>query len=157
MLSREEIAILIDDHSKDPGARILQKKLAECITIFVHGQAEFVVARQTTEQLFGKGEELNLREMDETQLLSAMDGVPEHKIGNEQLNVGMDVVSFLFESGIFPSKGEARKMVQGGGISINKEKVTTLDLAISNTTLLCDRYIVVQKGKKNHFLVKTTV
>ena len=95
--------------------------------------------------------------MDEAQLLSAMDGVPEHQIATEQLNAGMDIVSFLFESGIFPSKGEARKMVQGGGISINKEKVTTLDLAINNSTLLCNRYIVVQKGKKNHFLVKTTV
>ena len=156
LLSREEITTLTTDHSKDPGSRLLQKKLAECITVFVHGQAEFEIARQTTEQLFGKGEDLNLREMDEAQLLTAMDGVPEHKIGVDKLNDGMDVVSFLFESGIFPSKGEARKMVQGGGISINKEKVMAQDLLINNTTLLCNRYIIVQKGKKNHFLVKVT-
>jgi len=154
LLSMEEISIIIEEHAKDPGARALQRKLAECITVFVHGQAEFESARQTTEQLFGKGEDINLREMDEAQLLAAMEGVPEHQIEAVQIESGIDVVSFLVESGIFPSKGEARKMVQGGGISINKEKVTDHSMVINKAALLCSEYIVVQKGKKNHFLVK---
>ncbi len=154
LLSKEEIETLTADHGKDPGARVLQKKLAECITVFVHGLAEFESAKQTTEQLFGKGEEINLREMTEPQLLAAMEGVPEHQIEAVQIEAGIDVVSFLFESGIFPSKGEARKMVQGGGISINKEKVLDQSMVINKASLLCSEYIVVQKGKKNHFLVK---
>lgn len=154
LLSREEIETIIAEQSKDPGARVLQKKLAECITVFVHGQTEFENARQTTEQLFGKGEEINLKEMDESQLLMSMEGVPVHEIKENLLLSGIDIVSFLFESGIFPSKGEARKMVQGGGVSINKEKVTEMSFALNANNLLCSQYIVVQKGKKNHFLVK---
>lgn len=154
LLSKEEIEALTAEHSKDPGARVLQRKLAECITVFVHGQAEFESARQTTEQLFGKGEEINLREMTESQLLAAMEGVPEHTIQANQINDGIDVISFLSETGIFSSKGEARKMLLGGGISINKEKVVDPAHMISHASLLCETYIVVQKGKKNHFLVK---
>ncbi|MEY2834686.1 MAG: hypothetical protein RLZZ557_348 [Bacteroidota bacterium] len=154
LLSKEEIEALTAEHSKDPGARVLQRKLAECITVFVHGQAEFESAKQTTEQLFGKGEEINLKEMTESQLLVAMEGVPEHAIQANQINEGIDVISFLSETGIFSSKGEARKMLLGGGISINKDKVADPAQMINQASLICEKYIVVQKGKKNHFLVK---
>lgn len=155
LLSKNEIDDLLAEHKQDPGMRVLQKKLAECITIFVHGKAEFETARQTTEQLFGKKEEINLNELSEADLLNAMDGVPLQTIASSAIASGIDVVSFLFETGIMPSKGEARKMIVGGGISINKQKVLDITLIVDSSSLLANQYVVVQKGKKNHYLVKT--
>lgn len=128
--------------------RILQKKLAECITTFVHGNEEFEAAQKTTEQLFGKGEELDLSTLSEQELLNAMEGVPVHHLSADQVKNGMDIVSFLAETGIFPSKGEARKMVQGGGISINREKQTAQGYMINAQHVVGGNYIAVQKGKK---------
>jgi tyrosyl-tRNA synthetase len=155
LLPKNEIDELLAEHKQDPGSRVLQKKLAECITIFVHGKAEFETARQTTEQLFGKKEEINLNELSEAELLNAMDGVPLQRIAASTINSGIDVVSFLFETGIMPSKGEARKMLVGGGISINKQKVLDITFIVDSNSLLANQYVVVQKGKKNHYLVKT--
>jgi tyrosyl-tRNA synthetase len=155
LLPKNEIDELLAEHTQDPGSRVLQKKLAECITIFVHGKAEFETARQTTEQLFGKKEEINLNELSEAELLNAMDGVPLQRIAASTINSGIDVVSFLFETGIMPSKGEARKMLVGGGISINKQKVLDITFIVDSNSLLANQYVVVQKGKKNHYLVKT--
>ena len=155
LLPKNEIDSVIAEHTKDPGARVLQKKLAECITMFVHGKEEFESARQTTEQLFGKKEEINLRELNETELLNAMDGVPVHTISSATISSGIDAVSFLVETGIMPSKGEARKMLTGGGISINKEKMSDVGFIVDSKSLLIGQYIVVQKGKKNHYLVKS--
>ncbi len=154
LLPKEEIDALIAEHQKDPAQRILQKKLAENITSFVHGQAECDAAKNTTDQLFGKETHLNLKELSETALMLAMDGVPVHEFNASSLSSGIDVVSFLADSGIFPSKGEARKMIQGGGISINKEKVADAAAVMNNDFLLAGNYIAVQKGKKNHYLVK---
>ena len=154
LLPKNEISVLLAEHRQDPGTRILQRKLAECITIFVHGNAEFETARQTTEQLFGKKEEINLHELSEAELLNAMDGVPLQTIASASIASGIDIVSFLFESGIMPSKGEARKMIMGGGISINKQKVTDIAFTVDTNSLLANQYVVVQKGKKNHYLVK---
>lgn len=155
LLSKQEIDAVITEHSNDPGARALQKKLAECITIFVHGKDEFETARQTTEQLFGKKEDINLRELNESDLLNAMEGVPVHTISAAAIASGIDAVSFLFETGIMPSKGEARKMLTGGGISINKEKISDVGFSVDSKSLLAGQYIVVQKGKKNHYLVRS--
>jgi tyrosyl-tRNA synthetase len=155
LLPKNEIDELLAEHTQDPGSRVLQKKLAECITIFVHGKAEFETARQTTEQLFGKKEEINLNELSEAELLNAMDGVPLQRIAASTINSGIDVVSFLFETGIMPRKGEARKMLVGGGISINKQKVLDITFIVDSNSLLANQYVVVQKGKKNHYLVKT--
>lgn len=155
LLPKEEIEQLIETHTKDPGARILQKKLAENITSFVHGKEECASAIQTTEQLFGKKDDINFNELNEEELLQAMDGVPVQTIAHEKLTAGIDAVSFLVDTGIFTSKGEARKMILGGGISVNKEKVTDAALIINVSHLLAGNHIVVQKGKKNHFLVKT--
>ncbi len=154
LISKEEIAALQISHSTDPGLRILQKKLAEAVTTFVHGKEEFEVAKQTTEQLFGKQQDINLKELDEPSLLAAMEGVPVHAIPSSFIEEGVDIVSFLAETGIFPSKGEARKMVQGGGILLNKEKITDINFKIDKSALLSGNYIVIQKGKKNYFLVK---
>ena len=154
LIEKNEIDQLIQEHSKDPGARILQKKLATAITSFVHGEKECEMAQQTTEQLFGKKDDINFREMDEAGLLQAMEGVPTHTISSSHISSGIDVVSFLAETGIFPSKGEARKMVAGGGVSVNKEKITDVGFIIDKSQLLAGGYIVVQRGKKNHHLVK---
>ena len=154
LLQKEEIDQLIEEHSKAPESRILQKKLAESITTFVHGAEECATAQQTTEQLFGKKEEINLHELSEADLLNAMEGVPVHTIASASILSGIDIVSFLFDTGIFPSKGEARKMVQGGGISINREKIADQAFIIGSSALLANKYIAVQKGKKNHYLVK---
>ena len=154
LLPKKEIEVLIAEHQQDPAQRILQKKLAESITSFVHGEAECEAARNTTEKLFGKGADLNLKELSETELIQAMDGVPVHEFRASLLSGGIDVVSFLADAGIFPSKGEARKMVQGGGISVNREKIADATAIINNDFLLAGNYIAVQKGKKNHYLVK---
>jgi tyrosyl-tRNA synthetase len=154
LISKEEIAALQISHSTDPGLRILQKKLAEAVTTFVHGKEEFEVAKQTTEQLFGKQQDINLKDLDEASLLSAMEGVPVHAISSSFIEEGIDIVSFLAETGIFPSKGEARKMVQGGGILLNKEKIGDINFKIDKSALLSGNYIVIQKGKKNYFLIK---
>jgi tyrosyl-tRNA synthetase len=154
LISKEEIAALQLSHSTDPGLRILQKRLAEAVTTFVHGKEEFEVAKQTTEQLFGKQQDINLKELDEPSLLAAMEGVPVHAISSVFIEEGIDIVSFLAETGIFPSKGEARKMVQGGGILLNKEKIGDINFKIDKSALLSGNYIVIQKGKKNYFLVK---
>ena len=154
LLPKEEIEALLASHAIDPGARILQKKLAESITTFVHGAEECASAMQTTEQLFGKKEEINLHELSENELLNAMEGVPVHTIASASIQVGIDIVSFLSDTGIFPSKGEARKMVQGGGISINREKIADQAFLVNASSLLAGKYIAVQKGKKNHYLVQ---
>jgi tyrosyl-tRNA synthetase len=154
LLPKAEIESLLAEHAVDPGARILQKKLASAITSFVHGDEECISAQQTTEQLFGKKEEINLHELSENDLLNAMEGVPVHSIHSSSIQAGIDIVSFLFDTGIFPSKGEARKMIQGGGISINREKIADQAFLIGSTALLANKYIAVQKGKKNHYLVK---
>ena len=156
LLDRNEIDQLIAAHAQAPENRILQKKLAECITTFVHGKEEFEAAQKTTEQLFGKGEELDLSTLSEQELLNAMEGVPVHHLSADQVKNGMDIVSFLAETGIFPSKGEARKMVQGGGISINREKQTAQGYMSNAQHVVGGNYIAVQKGKKNHYLVKLT-
>ncbi|MEY3059426.1 MAG: hypothetical protein RL000_778 [Bacteroidota bacterium] len=155
LLPKEEIEQLIEEHSKVPEARILQKKLAESITSFVHGKEECAIAIQTTEQLFGKKDDLDLTTLSEKELLEAMGGVPVQAIEHTKIVDGIDAVSFLVETAIFPSKGEARKMIQGGGISVNKEKVSDPNMMITQKHLLAGNLIVVQKGKKNHFLVKT--
>lgn len=154
LLDKTEIDALIELHAQAPETRVLQKKLAECITSFVHGKEEFEAAQKTTEQLFGKGEELDLSSLSEEALLNVMDGVPVHPLSTARLSEGIDIVTFLAETNIFPSKGEARKMVQGGGISINKEKQTDPSFVMGTQNIVGGKYIVVQKGKKNHYLVK---
>jgi tyrosyl-tRNA synthetase len=153
LLPWADIEILIHDHRKDPGSRLLQKSLAREVTTFVHGQAEYEAAVITTEKLFSGNAAENIRDLSETELLASLEGVPQFKYERSKILSGVDAVSFMAESGIFPSKGEARKTIQGGGVSINKEKINDPAMPIDHTNLLLEKYILVQKGKKNYYLV----
>lgn len=154
LLPLDEISILINEHQKEPGLRLLQKKLAFAVTSFVHGADEAEKAIQTTEQLFGKKEEMNLSEMTEQDLLGSMEGVPVHNVSRELIEQGIDIVSLLADTGIFPSKSEARKMVQGGGVSVNRQKIADINHLIDKAALIAENYILIQKGKKNYYLIR---
>lgn len=151
-LSKGEIESIINDHKEDAGKRSLQKKLAEEITSFVHGKEEFEKAIETTQKLFANqnapAESLSIEDLE------GMEGVIKSDFPKEKIETGIDIVSFLAETNIFPSKGEARKTVQGGGVSINRRKVENEKLKIENSTLLHNQYILVQKGRRNYYLVK---
>ncbi|MEO6612793.1 MAG: tyrosine--tRNA ligase [Chitinophagaceae bacterium] len=150
----EEPAIndLLAEHKKDPGKRSLQKKLAEEVTKFVHGDTALREAITTTEKLFANqtAPAESLSEED----LEGMEGVIKTDFSKEKIAAGIDIVSFLAETTIFSSKGEARKTVQGGGVSINRKKVEGIDAKIDSSLLLHGKYLLVQKGKKNYYLVK---
>lgn len=151
-LSRDAIEMLIHEHKMDPSARVLQKTLAQEITCFVHGKEEFEKAVETTQKLFANqnapAESLSIDDLE------GMEGVVKTDYSKEKISAGIDVVSFLAETEILSSKGEARKLVQAGGISINRKKVNAVDFKIESSLLLHDTYILVQKGKKNYYLVK---
>jgi tyrosyl-tRNA synthetase len=150
-LTKEEVDGLISEHQSDPGKRILQKRLAEEVTKFVHGEEALKEAVATTEKLFANqtasAESLSVEDLE------GMEGVVKFDFAADKLQDGIDVVSFLAETTIFPSKGEARKTVQGGGVSINRKKVEAIDMKIDATLLLHEKYLLVQKGKKNYYLV----
>jgi tyrosyl-tRNA synthetase len=151
-LDRSEIDIIFASHSTDPGKRFLQKRLAEEITSFVHGPNELAKAIDTTQKLFSNQtappESLTIDDLE------GMEGVVKSEFDKSSMGTGIDVVSFLAATNIFPSKGEARKTVQGGGVSINRKKVDNIQMNIDHTVLLHDQYILVQKGKKNYYLVR---
>lgn len=151
-LPKEEIEKLIEDHKKDPSARLLQKALAKEVTIFVHDEAAYHEAVATTEKLFSSQnapiESLSVEDLE------AMNGIVKMDIPASQLDT--DVVSFLADTKIFPSKGEARKMVQGGGVSINRNKVADIQLDMSSIERLHNQYLLIQKGKKNYYLIKVS-
>ncbi len=150
-LDQAAINALIAEQKKDASKRVLQKTLAKEVTILVHGADEYNKAVETTEKLFANqhaaAESLSVEDLE------GMDGVLKINIDKEKIATGIDVVSFLAESSIFPSKGEARKMVQGGGVSINRNKVESTDMKIDPALLLHNKYLLVQKGKKNYYLV----
>jgi tyrosyl-tRNA synthetase len=151
-LDKSEIDSLTTKHRDAPEKRILQKKLAEEITVFVHGKEEFEKALQTTDKLFSQ-QHLSVEDLSE-QDLEQMEGIIKIDISRSELNQGIDVVSFLANTQIFPSKGEARKMVQNGGISINRIKIDNLQLTVDESLLLHKQYLLIQKGKKNYYLIK---
>jgi len=150
-LDKLTVDSLIAEHKEDAAKRSLQKKLAEEVTRFVHGNEELKKAIETTEKLFSNqhasAEDLTIDELE------SMDGIVKIDFEKEKIVAGIDVVTFLAETKIFPSKGEARKTVQGGGVSINRKKIENIQQFIENNLLLHDRYILVQKGKKNYYLV----
>ncbi len=150
-LEEHEINSIIEEHKKDAGKRSLQKRLAEAVTKFVHGESALAEAVKTTEKLFANqtapAESLTIEDLE------SMEGVVKLDFAKDKITTGIDIVSFLAETTIFPSKGEARKTVQGGGVSINRKKIDNLQLSIDNSFLLHEKYILVQKGKKNYYLV----
>ena len=147
-----EIKALIAEHETATHLRKLQKALAEELTVLVHSEEDLAFAKQASDILFSQTSVDALRTLNEQQLLEVMDGVKQVNGSKELLADGLDLVSFLADSGIFASKGEARKMLQGGGISINKEKVTTPDYKLTEAQLLNGKYMLVQKGKKDYTL-----
>jgi len=156
LLSKEEIETLEAEHAKAPHERLLQKTLAKDITIRVHSQADYDMAIKASEILFGKSVTEDLQALNESTLLSVFEGIPMIEIAksvlDEKPNV-LDLLSTLTNSEVFPSKGEARKMIQGGGVSINKIKINSSE-EIVNYPLLLDNYLLVQKGKKNYYLLR---
>jgi tyrosyl-tRNA synthetase len=151
-LNKEEIDALKEQHKGNEHLRLLQQKLAEEVTTFVHSKKEYDFAVQASQILFSNETAEILKQLNEEELLQVMEGVPQ--VDFPKQNLGIDIVSFLAETLIFPSKGEARKMVQAGGVSINKLKVETADFKVDNSQLLNEKYLLVQKGKKNYWLVK---
>jgi tyrosyl-tRNA synthetase len=151
-LSKDAINMLIHEHKMNPAERVLQKTLAQEITTFVHGKEEYEKAIETTRKLFtnpsAPAESLSIEDLE------GMEGVVKIDFPKNKMSEGIDVVSFLADTTIFPSKGEARKLVQGGGVSINRQKVEGIDLKLDNSFLLHKQYLLVQKGKKNYYLVK---
>ena len=128
--------------------------MAEELTCFVHSKADYDFAVKASEILFGNATTEVLQSLSEEQLLQVMEGVPTVEINKTQLEAGYDLVSFLAETNIFPSKGEARKMWQSGGVGLNKEKIATEKTTLTSSDLLQNKYLLIQKGKKNYFLVK---
>jgi tyrosyl-tRNA synthetase len=152
-LEKDVIEKLIEEHDAAPHSRLLQKTLAKELTIFIHGRHEFDFAVKASDILFSNDTADILQSLTEQQLLQVMEGVPTHEFSQTQLQQGVDVVSFLADTNIFPSKGEARKTVQSGGVSINKLKIETVDALVNAQQLLNQRYLLIQKGKKNYYLV----
>lgn len=154
LLPKEKIALLIAEHIAAPHERILQKTLAEEITCFVHSIPDYEFAVKASEILFGNGATEILSGLNEKQLLQVMEGVPTVEIAKTLLVEGYDLVGLLADTAITPSKGEAKKLLQNNGISINKVKPAADKTAVYIADLLQDKYLLVQKGKKNYFLVK---
>ncbi len=152
-LSKNQIDALITNHLQAPHQRLLQKKLAEELTCFVHSKADYDFAVQASEILFGNATTEVLQQLNEQQLLNVLEGVPTFTFSKIAIEKGVDIVSFLAETNIFPSKGEARKTVQGGGVQVNKQKIEAIDYIINSKELLNNKYLLIQKGKKNYYLV----
>lgn len=154
LLSEPEIGLLINEHKESPHLRLLQKTLAKDITIRVHSEKDYEAAIEASQILFGKGTTEMLRKMDERMLLSVFKGVPQAEVSMIEFENGIPLLDFLSAKvGAFKSNGEARRMLKDNGVAINKTKIKE-DHVLSPADLLNDKYILVQKGKKNYFLVK---
>ncbi|MBQ5607354.1 MAG: tyrosine--tRNA ligase [Prevotella sp.] len=151
-LDKETIDALVEEHRQDPGRRVLQKRLAEEVTVLVHSREDYDVAVEASNILFGKSTKDSLQKLDEQTFLDVFDGVPQFEIGKDQL--GQPAVEvFTQAAAVFASKGEMRKLVQGGGVSLNKEKLQQFDRAVTEEDLIGGKYLLVQRGKKNYYLV----
>jgi tyrosyl-tRNA synthetase len=154
LLSKEEIEALETQHNAAPHERVLQKTLAKDVTVRVHSEQDYKAAVEATEILF-KGTIADLGKLDEKMFLEIFDGVPHYEISRDSLDNTLSLIDFLSVStSVFPSKGEARKMLQAGGVSINKEKITNTEGNVGSEILINNKYILIQKGKKNYFLAK---
>ena len=154
MLSKEEIDSLIAQHAEAPHLRMLQKKLAEEITVMVHSREEYEKSVEASNILFGNATSDALKKLDEDTLLAVFEGVPTFEVSKDLIAGGVKAVDLLTEhAAVFPSKGEMRKLTQGGGVSLNKEKLSAFDQEINSDYLLDGKYLIAQKGKKNYFLI----
>lgn len=153
-INKEEIEALVAEHALAPHQRILQKKLAEEVTVMVHSREDYDAAVEASGILFGNATSEALKKLDEDTLLSVFEGVPQFKVSKSLFVDGVKAIDLLTDhAAVFPSKGEMRKLVQSGGVSLNKEKLESQDLLITESVLLNDKYLLAQKGKKNYFLL----
>lgn len=154
IIGQDEINALIAEHDTAPHLRMLQKRLAQEVTTMVHSEADYLAAVEASAILFGNATEETLRKIDEATLLAVFEGVPQFEVKLDDLKGGLTPLELLAEKTmIFPSKGEARKTIQAGGVSLNKERISDLETPITEMSLLNNRYLLIQKGKKNYFLI----
>lgn len=153
-IEKEEIETLVAEHAQAPHMRLLQKRLAEEVTVMVHSREDYEAAVEASGILFGNATSEALKKLDEDTLLAVFDGVPQFRVPVSLLQSGVKAIDLLTEhAAVFPSKGEMRKLVQSGGVSLNKEKLAQAEDEISLPMLLNGRYLLAQKGKKNYFLL----
>ena len=153
-LTQDEVESLIAEQDADPGLRPLQKRLAKELTIMVHSEKDYEMAVEASQILFGKATKESLLKLDEKTLLAVFDGVPHFELSKAELEGGVKAVDLCTEkASIFPSKGEMRKLTQGGGVSINKDKLAAFGQVLTEADLIDGKYLLVQKGKKNYFLI----
>ena len=154
-LDKATIDALIEEHRQDPGRRVLQKRLAEEVTVLVHSREDYELALEASNILFGKATKESLTKLDEQTLLDVFSGVPQFEVSRSLLEgEGVKAVDLFAEhTQCFPSKGEMRKLTQGGGVSLNKEKVAAPDQIVTEADLIDDKYLLVQQGKKKYFLL----
>jgi tyrosyl-tRNA synthetase len=157
VLDQKEIEEIIAEHYNAPHERLLQKRLAEEVTVMVHSRADYEGAVEASQILFGKGTTESLKKMSENTFLSVFEGVPVFDVKTEILQNGVTIADLCTEhSQVFPSKGELRRLVQGGGFSINKEKIENPDSLVKIESLLNEKYLLLQKGKKNYYLIRVS-
>lgn len=153
-LSKEEIDALTTEHEAAPHLRVLQKCLTKEVTIMVHSEEDYNAAVDASNILFGNATSDALKKLDENTLLAVFEGVPQFEISRDALAAGVKAVDlFVDNAAVFASKGEMRKLVQGGGVSLNKEKLAAFDQVITTADLLDEKYLLVQRGKKNYYLI----
>ena len=153
-LEKEVIDSLIAEHTEAPHLRVLQKRLAKEVTVMVHSEEDYNAAVDASNILFGNATSDALKKLDEDTLLAVFEGVPQYEVSKDALSEGVKAVDLFTElAPIFASKGEMRKLVQGGGVSLNKEKLAAFDEVINAENLLDNKYLLVQKGKKNYYLI----
>lgn len=154
-IDRNEIEGLVSAHNSNPQERILQKRLAEEVTVMVHSREDYEGAVEASQILFGRGTTESLKRMNESTFVSVFEGVPVFEVGREIIANGVSITDLLTgHSTVFASKGELRRLVQGGGLSVNKEKTEDPEKVIGPDFLLNGKYLLVQKGKKNYYLIK---
>jgi tyrosyl-tRNA synthetase len=157
ILGQEEINNIVEEHARAPHERLLQRRLAEEVTVLVHSRADYEGAVEASQILFGKGTTESLRKMNENTFLSVFEGVPVFDVSADIIAKGVSATDLCAEySQVFPSKGEVRRLVQGGGLSINKEKIDSADMIIGKDWLLNNKYLLIQKGKKSYFLIRVS-
>ncbi len=152
LLDRETIETAIADHRQDPGRRSLQKLLAKEVTTMVHSEEEYLKAVAASQMLFGKASSEDLRKLDEKTFLDVFEGVPTFVIAKEKLPLSI-LDALAVETSVFPSKGEARKMIQSNGFSLNKEKISDINYQLSGSDIIDGKYILAQKGKKDYYIL----
>jgi tyrosyl-tRNA synthetase len=157
VLPQKEIEDIISQHGKAPHERFLQRRLAEEVTVMVHSRNEYEGAVEASQILFGKGTTESLKKMNESTFLSVFEGVPLFDVNMETLQKGVSVADLCAEhSQVFASKGELRRLIQGGGFSINKMKIDNADMIVNEEFLLNKKYLLIQKGKKNYYLIRVS-